>query len=128
MLITGIFYHRSEADAAIRRLHTIGIPERSIGLVIRDGGAAAPPAPEVDAGESAQEHTKAAEGAGVGAASGAGLGALVGLALAGTTLLIPGVGPIVVAGHLARIVGAHPGITPWQARTVLAALAVNRDG
>lgn len=34
----------------------------------------------------------------------------------------------VVAGHLARIVGAHPGITPWQARTVLAALAVNRDG
>ena len=29
----------------------------------------------------------------------------------------------VIAGHLARIVGAHPGITPWQARTVLAALA-----
>ena len=25
----------------------------------------------------------------------------------------------VVTGHLARIVGAHPGITPWQARTVL---------
>ena len=31
----------------------------------------------------------------------------------------------VIAGHLARIVGAHPGITPWQARTVLAALAEN---
>jgi subtilisin family serine protease len=31
----------------------------------------------------------------------------------------------VVAGHLARIVGAHPGITCWQARTVLAAVAVN---
>lgn len=31
----------------------------------------------------------------------------------------------VVAGHLARIVGAHPGITPWQARTVLAELAIN---
>lgn len=31
----------------------------------------------------------------------------------------------VIAGHLARIVGAHPGITPWQARTTLAALAVN---
>ena len=31
----------------------------------------------------------------------------------------------VVAGHLARILGAHPGITPWQARTVLAAVAVN---
>jgi subtilisin family serine protease len=31
----------------------------------------------------------------------------------------------VIAGHLARMVGAHPGITPWQARTVLAELAVN---
>jgi len=32
----------------------------------------------------------------------------------------------VIAGHLARIVGTHPDITPWQARTVLAALAENR--
>ena len=31
----------------------------------------------------------------------------------------------VIAGHLARIVGAHPGIAPWQAKTVLAALAAN---
>lgn len=31
----------------------------------------------------------------------------------------------VIAGHLARIVAAHPGITPYQARTVLAALAAN---
>ena len=32
----------------------------------------------------------------------------------------------VIAGHLARIVGAHPGITCWQARTVLAELAANQ--
>jgi subtilisin family serine protease len=31
----------------------------------------------------------------------------------------------VVAGHLARIRSAHPELTPWQARTVLAAIAVN---
>jgi subtilisin len=31
----------------------------------------------------------------------------------------------VVAGHLARIRAAHPGITCWQARTVLAAVAAN---
>ena len=31
----------------------------------------------------------------------------------------------VLAGHLARIVGAHPGITPWQAKTVLGELAAN---
>ncbi len=31
----------------------------------------------------------------------------------------------VVAGHLARILATHPGIKPWQAKTVLAQLAVN---
>jgi subtilisin len=31
----------------------------------------------------------------------------------------------VIAGHLARLRGAHPTITPWQARTVLAELADN---
>jgi subtilisin family serine protease len=31
----------------------------------------------------------------------------------------------VVTGHLARILGAHPGITSWQARTILAAVAHN---
>lgn len=31
----------------------------------------------------------------------------------------------VVAGHLARIAAAHPGISPWQAKTVLSQLAVN---
>jgi len=31
----------------------------------------------------------------------------------------------VVSGHLARILGAHPGTYAWQAKTVLAQLAVN---
>jgi subtilisin family serine protease len=31
----------------------------------------------------------------------------------------------VIAGHAARVIGTHPGITPWQVRTVLAALAMN---
>jgi len=31
----------------------------------------------------------------------------------------------VISGHLARIVSAHPGIAPWQARTVLASIAEN---
>lgn len=31
----------------------------------------------------------------------------------------------VVAGHLARLLGEHPGITTWQAKTVLAELAEN---
>lgn len=31
----------------------------------------------------------------------------------------------VVAGHLARLLSAHPHVTIWQAKTILAALAVN---
>ena len=31
----------------------------------------------------------------------------------------------VIAAHAARVKAAHPGITPWQVRTVLAALGVN---
>ncbi len=34
----------------------------------------------------------------------------------------------VIAGHLARIMGAHPTLTTWQARTVLAALAADPVG
>lgn len=33
----------------------------------------------------------------------------------------------VVAGHLARICGAHGGVTGWQARTILAELAENAE-
>ena len=32
----------------------------------------------------------------------------------------------VIAGHLARLIGTHPEITTWQAKTVLAQLAANR--
>ena len=34
----------------------------------------------------------------------------------------------VIAAHLARIMSAHPTFTPWQARTVLAAIAANAPG
>jgi subtilisin family serine protease len=31
----------------------------------------------------------------------------------------------VMAGHAARVLGAHPGLSPWQVRTILGALAAN---
>jgi subtilisin family serine protease len=45
----------------------------------------------------------------------------------GTTIVASGnsFAAPVITGHLARIVGAHPGITAWQARTLLAAMAAN---
>jgi subtilisin family serine protease len=33
----------------------------------------------------------------------------------------------VIAGHAARVLGAHPGLAPWQVKSVLAALAENAE-
>jgi subtilisin family serine protease len=48
--------------------------------------------------------------------------------LNGTTIVTTGnsFAAPVIAGHVARVLGAHPGLRPWHVRTVLAALAVNR--
>jgi subtilisin len=50
--------------------------------------------------------------------------------LGGSTLNVTGnsFAAPVVAGHLARIAGAHPGVTVWQAKTILAEVAVNAPG
>lgn len=47
--------------------------------------------------------------------------------LGGTTATVTGnsFAAPVVAGHVARILGAHPELTVWQVKTVLAALATN---
>jgi subtilisin family serine protease len=47
--------------------------------------------------------------------------------LAGATMTVTGnsFAAPVVAGHVARILGAHPEFSVWQVRTVLAALAAN---
>jgi subtilisin family serine protease len=47
--------------------------------------------------------------------------------LGGSTLVATGnsFAAPVIAGHLARLIAAHPGITTWQAKTVLAQLAAN---
>lgn len=95
MLVTGMFDERDQAQSAIRRLIAVGIDRDAIGVVMRDTTEAG----EVAAETGANDLT--AEGAAAGAVSGAGVGALIGLALAGSTLLIPGLGPIVVAGQLA---------------------------
>jgi subtilisin family serine protease len=47
--------------------------------------------------------------------------------LGGSTLVATGnsFAAPVIAGHLARLLAAHPGITTWQAKTVMAQLAAN---
>jgi len=45
----------------------------------------------------------------------------------GRTMVTSGnsIAAAVVSGHVARVVGAHPGVAPWQVRAVLAAVARN---
>jgi hypothetical protein len=89
--ITRLFDNYSDAAAAVTDLERLGIPHSDMSLVAND-------------------RTKAAEDAGVGAAGGAVVGGVGGL-LAGLGILaIPGLGPVVAAAWLAAAaVGAGVG-------------------
>ncbi|WZO95862.1 general stress protein [Isosphaeraceae bacterium EP7] len=93
--VVGMFESRTAAEAAIQRLRDAGISTESIGVAARD----------VQVSESLTDDTGAndlsAEGATAGVVSGAGVGALVGLALVGTNLILPGLGPVLIGGPLA---------------------------
>jgi len=88
--VVGLFTDRSNAEEAIRDLKDAGFTDRQIGVAMRDR----------DEQKRLIEDTgsTAAEGAATGALSGGIVGGLIGLL---GSLLIPGVGPIVVGGVLA---------------------------
>jgi len=90
-----MFETRADAEDAIRRLRAAGFGNDAIGIAMRN---------RTEAGElieSTGVHDMSGEGAAAGALSGAGVGALIGLALVGSHLLLPGIGPVVVGGPLA---------------------------
>ncbi len=86
-----------EARAAVGRLRSAGIAEERIGMAMRVNGEEK--ASEVDAQQ------RLSEGFTAGALSGAGLGTLVGLAIVGSTIIVPGIGPILLGGPLAAVLG-----------------------
>jgi uncharacterized protein (TIGR02271 family) len=88
--IVGLFSERRHAEQAIRDLKAAGFTEEQIGVAMQNR----------EDQQSLMEDTgsQAAEGAAKGAVSGGIVGGLIGLL---GSLLIPGVGPIVVGGVLA---------------------------
>ena len=88
--VVGLFPRRSDAESAIRDLKQAGFSDDRIGVAMQD------PNEQGDLLESTGG--TAAEGAAAGALSGGLIGGLIGLL---GSLLIPGVGPIVVGGVLA---------------------------
>jgi len=87
--VVGMFSRRSDAEAAIRDLSDAGFTDHQIGVALKDS------AEQRDLMQSTG--SAAAEGAATGAMSGGVVGGLIGLL---GSLLIPGVGPIVVGGVL----------------------------
>lgn len=93
--IVGMFENRPVAEDAVQRLLDAGFRKESIGVAMRD------PRESGELAETTGTDDLSAEGATAGAISGAGVGALIGLALVGSTLVLPGIGPILVGGSLA---------------------------
>jgi hypothetical protein len=101
--VVGLFDGVDAAQTAIRALRAAGFVDRDIGVVMRDLGCGPDlvGTAENDAGDAA------ARGAAAGAATGGLVGGLLGLL---GSLLVPGVGPIVVGGVLGTsLVGAGAG-------------------
>jgi hypothetical protein len=95
--VVALFVDRSRAERAIRELKQAGFRNEQIGVATQDrvGAGADGPRSEELAPAAGEE---LAEGAGAGALTGGIIGGLVGLL---SSLLIPGVGPLIVGGVLA---------------------------
>ncbi|HEY7089944.1 MAG TPA: hypothetical protein VH518_17740 [Tepidisphaeraceae bacterium] len=94
--LIAVFDDRLEADRAVRDLEAAGFEKNKIGFAIR-GSEVAEGGMITDA-----TGTKDARGAVAGAAAGAVVGGLLGAA---ASVLLPGVGPVLVGGVLASFFG-----------------------
>jgi uncharacterized protein (TIGR02271 family) len=98
--VVGLFHDRSDAERAINELKDAGFTREQIGIAIKDRGE------QRDLAETT-DTSQAGKGAAAGAVSGGLVGGVIGLL---GSLLIPGLGPIVVGGVLESVlVGAGAG-------------------
>ena len=106
--ISRLYDTHTQAQAAVQRLETAGVPHSDISMVANNSDSWFNTDNKVDRDRDGVDDR--AEGAGTGAGIGAGVGGAAGL-LAGLGLLaIPGLGPVVAAGWLAATaVGAAAG-------------------
>jgi hypothetical protein len=93
--LAATFTDRTDAEQAVNRLLEAGYSRESIGVAMRDPRASGELADATGAGDLS------AEGATAGVLSGLGVGALIGLAMVGSAIVLPGIGPVLVGGSLA---------------------------
>ena len=98
--IVAVYPDHDTAEHAVRELHEAGIAMSDLSIVGRDFQTTEEPVGFVDAKDYAT----------AGAATGAWFGGLFGLCVGAAFLVLPGIGPIVVAGPLtAALVGGIEG-------------------
>lgn len=102
--VVGLFQNRLEAEDAIRDLKSAGFTNEQIGVATRDQSEQGED--RTKAGESEEELGQVVEDTASGMAEGAAVGALTGGVVGGLvgligSLLVPGLGPVVVGGVLA---------------------------
>jgi len=93
--VVGMFASRADAESAIRDLKSAGFSEDRIGVAVPEDARIEP---SKDAGAANDAGAAAGEGAAAGALSGGVVGGLIGLL---GSVLVPGLGPLVVGGVLA---------------------------
>ena len=93
--VAGMFETRNEAEDAIHRLQAAGFGREAIGVAMKDHSESG------DLATTTGSNDLSAEGATAGMVSGAAVGALVGIALVGSTVLLPGIGTVLIGGPLA---------------------------
>lgn len=99
--VVGLFRNRGDAEQAISALKDAGFTREQIGIAIKDRDEQRDLSDSTDA-------SQAGKGAAAGAVSGGLVGGIIGLL---GSLLIPGLGPIVVGGVLESVlVGAGAGL------------------
>ncbi|MDB5350838.1 MAG: hypothetical protein JWN86_2085 [Planctomycetota bacterium] len=93
--VVGMFETRSAAEDAIQRLQAAGFNRDAIGVAMRDTEVAG------ELASNTGSNDLSAEGMAAGGISGAVVGGLVGLALVGSTVLLPGIGTVLIGGPIA---------------------------
>lgn len=97
--VVGVFSNRSDAQAAVRELKSIGVSDDRIGVVSKKADGSS--------GTDTDDGSMMGEGAAIGVATGAGVGALWALGIAAGAL--PAIGPVIAGGMLASVLASAAG-------------------
>ena len=120
--VIAVYPDHASAEDAVRRLQDEGIPMQDLSIIGKDFQAVERPLGFVTTGTVAKE----------GAKVGAWTGSIFGLLLGAAFLIVPGLGPVVIAGPLAAallggVEGAALGAAFGGLTGVLVGLGVSKD-